>query len=75
MRVEPQAPPLDPPLASLIEVTNVDSTVKWGFFDEFYKLMLVSQYFITQRRRKFDLCFPKSDNKYLLSAPSSINTK
>ena len=28
-----------------------------GFFDEFYKLMLVSQYFITQKRRKSDLCF------------------
>ena len=67
MRVEPQAPPLDLPLPSLIEVANVDSTVKWGFFDEFCKFMLVSQYFITQRRRKFDLCFPKSDNKCLLT--------
>ena len=24
MRIQPQAPPLDPPLVSLIEVTNVD---------------------------------------------------
>ena len=40
-------------------VPNVDSTVCywWGFFDEFYKLMLVSQYFITQRKRKSDLWF------------------
>ena len=55
----PQAPSLDPPIVSLIEVANVDSTVWywWGFFDEFYKLMLVSQYLITQRRRKSDLCF------------------
>ena len=37
--------------------------------------MLVSQYFITQRRRESDLCFPKSDNKYLLLAPSSNKHK
>ena len=38
----PSSPPLDPPLTSLIEVENVDSTVWYwsGFFDEFYKLML-----------------------------------
>ena len=46
-----------------------------GFFDEFYKLMLVSQYFITQRRTKSELCFPKSDNKYLRSACSNNKHK
>ena len=45
----PPPSPLDPPL--VIEVANVDSTNTDGdrFLDEFYKLMLISQYFITQR--------------------------
>ena len=46
----PQVPPLDPPL--VIEVANVGSTDTDGD-----SLMLISQYFITQMRRKSDLCF------------------
>ena len=51
------------PLGSSTCVTDGSSKygfhcmILMGFFDEFYKLMLVSQYFITQRRRKSDLCF------------------
>ena len=71
----PQAPPLDPPLMSLIEVANVDSAVLMGIVWWILQINVSFTIFHNIKEKKIWFMLSKSDNKYLLLAPSSNKHK
>ena len=70
-------PPLDPPLMSLIEVTNVDSTydtdgeILWRIL----QINVSFTIFHNTKEKKIWFMLSKSDNKYLLLAPGNNKHK